>query len=239
MRKLLISAFGAVLVGLTLIWSQPSTAWLAQRGSGGGGGGITFVASAHGFGLTDPTTANVNMSTANFIVLNVSAAAPPASIDDSQGNTYTSTSNCGSATIAGCLYYKYAPTVSSSMHWTVHGTVAASIQVLGFSGTTGSGIDQDNTQAFNSGAATTCPTNTITPSAGAVVISGVSFQNDGGSATYSIDNSFALTVFDPFVAATAEGGGIAYKLGVVGAITPTWTDTGTSSPVICSLTSFL
>jgi hypothetical protein len=32
MRKLLISAFGAVLVGLTLIWSQPSTAWLAQHG---------------------------------------------------------------------------------------------------------------------------------------------------------------------------------------------------------------
>jgi hypothetical protein len=126
------------------------------------------------------------------------------------------------------------------MHWTVHGTVAASIQVLGFSGTVGSGIDQDNTQAFNSaGGVTTCTTNTITPSAGGVVISGVSFQNDGGGQTYSIDNSFALTVFDPFVAATAEGGGIAYKLGVVGAIAPTWTDTAITSPVLCSLTSFL
>ena len=39
MRKLLVSAFGAVLVGLALVaGSPPSSAWLAQGGGGGGGG---------------------------------------------------------------------------------------------------------------------------------------------------------------------------------------------------------
>jgi hypothetical protein len=207
---------------------------------GGGGGGITKVCNAHGSGVSNVATNTVDCTGATLIVLNASFAVAPSSYTDSASNTYSSHSTCGFNPDAGCIWYKYAPTGTlSSLSFTANGSnIFGAIEVIGFSGTTGSAIDQDSGQGFILAASTTCQANNpITPSAGAVVVTGVSFQNDGGGQTYSVDSGVTLTDFDPFVGGTSEGGGIGFLV-TSSSIQPTWTDTAAANPAACTAVSF-
>jgi hypothetical protein len=118
------------------------------------------------------------------------------------------------------------------------GNAFMAIEVIGFSGTAGSSIDQDSNQTL-AGAGTTCQSASITPStANQVVVSGSAY--DGGvSSSYSVDSGLTVSDSDPFTAGVNYGGALAYIIETSAvAKQPTWTSTVTTTRINCMTASF-
>ena len=206
----------------------------------GGGGGITVVCHNKASGLSGATTAATNCSGATLIVINASDnSASSGGVSDSLNGAYTNHISC-SDTINGCLYWLYSPTVSSSMTFTKTTCVACAIEIIGFSGTSGSTIDQQSTQGVSAGVTTCQAGSSITPGHNnEVVVFGVAFINDGGGQTYSVNSGMTITDQVQMTASTNQGGFISYIVQTsAGAIQPTGTDTATAANVACTSGSF-
>ena len=225
-----------------IVLGTPARAQFGQftQGPPAAPAGITVVCHNKASGLSGATTAATNCSGATLIVINASDnSASSGGVSDSLNGAYTNHITC-SDTINGCLYWLYAPTVSSSMTFTKTTCVACAIEIIGFSGTSGSTIDQQSTQGVSAGV-TTCQPSSITPGHNnEVVVFGVAFINDGGGQTYSVDSGMASNIYQvQMTVATNQGGFISYIVQTAaGAIQPTGTDTATAANVACTSGSF-
>ncbi len=205
--------------------------------------GIALVAHNQAVGSTLSTTATTSptdMHLANFIAIHIVGAnanvGPPT---DSQGNTYLHVT-CVTDNANGCIWFAYAPTVTSSMIFsftTGNGCSACSIQVGGFSGTIGSSVDQTGTQAVASGV-TTCPVPAgVTPgSNNELILYGAQGQTANVS---SVDSSMLLVDSSTFTGGQNFGGALYYKVQTTATfIQPTATLSTTAGYTTCQVASF-
>jgi hypothetical protein len=186
--------------------------------------------------LNSPTTSAVNCTGVNFIVINYASANAASSVGDSLSNTYT-LSTCATTVGNQCIYYKYGPTVSSSMTFNATGAgIAASIQVFGFRNVKGVALDKDAGQTQVSSPGTTCQTPSLTPTNGnELVISGYYVNTDTAGSTYTISNGMTV-LFNPFTNGVNYGGGLAYAVrSPISAFQPTWTDSTSAGSQSCNL----
>lgn len=207
----------------------------------GGGGGIALVASVSSATDTSGTTsAGINTTGANLIVIHVSsyssAAAP--TISDSNTNTWTALTeyNAGDAVSRGRLYYCYSPVVGSGHTFTSSGgTSYSSISVLAFSGTTGSSADTSN--GAGSPTVSTKQPGSITPSGNnMVVVTGLNF-NSGSPA--SIDSPFTLQTQVAPTGSNNFGAAIAYEIQTTAAArNPTWTIGSATDGMVTEIAAF-
>ena len=242
MRRLLVICGAFLMLGIGLVWFNPPAWGLGAiifdgPQHGGGGGGISEVAHTTAAALDSPTTSpGINTGTSTLIVMNVSGAGG-GTVADSKSNTWQHT--CSFTDHTGCVWYVYSPTTDSSHTFSYNNnSVATSIQVIAFKGTSGAAVDQ-SAQA-DAGAGTTCQAGSITPGHNnEVVVAGFWASVDGGGATYSIGSSYSSPYFNPFNTGVNYGGGISYKVQTTAAATnPTWTNSGSSVDQVCGLYSF-
>lgn len=197
----------------------------------------------------DITTGTINTTAASItlIVAHVADYGPSGvttGVTDNAGNgAYTA---CGgqstNATDGGRsgLFYKANPTTNAAHTFSTTGGAGGfpSIQVLTFSGTTGSPCDSGHVNGATA-TATTIQPGSVTPSATAVDVSGVVWQSSA-AITVSINSSFSTPVQTAYQAGGANvGGAISYKLGVSGAENPTWTFSTLAPPAAARISPFL
>jgi hypothetical protein len=195
----------------------------------------TSVTSCHGVaqgtGLDSPT---VNCTGANFIVAsytNYSAAACSAQLIDSSGNTWTPMTNYpagGSGTVNGCLWYVCNPTLSSTYHIQITGTVVGAV-FQGFRNVATTAC-LDGSQFNGAKSSTPVSTGSITPGqSGNLIVVGAASDTaianamsvSGGALTW------AVTDFVPLDNGVAAAVGLAWAVQPVAAsINPSVTLTG-------------
>lgn len=226
-----------VVLALTLCASLISSAF-AQGGMGpgpgtvhstGGGGGIwTLIANTitpQASALSN-TSAAIDTTGANLIVISVSSSIAAVTLTDSKGNTWASdpTLDSGGGGAVGqhtTLYYCITPSVGSGHTFTVAGgNSLAMIQAFNDS----SGTPSWDTPATNQNQQVTggtLQTNSATPTnANSLMITGISDQH---LTTISIDQSFTITDQAPLAAGLVFGGGMAYLIETsIAAKNPTW-----------------
>jgi hypothetical protein len=187
-------------------------------------------------GLSNVITSAKDCTGVNFIAINYSSANLAASVTDSNSNVYT-IATCGTVVANQCIYYKYNPTVTSSMTFTATGVgIAASIQVFGFRNVKGVALDKDVGNTQQSTSSTTCQTPSLTPTnSNELILSGYFSNTDAGSSTYTIDSGMTA-LFSPFNSGVSFGGGLAYVVrSPTTAIQPTWTDSTAAAASACNL----
>ncbi len=206
------------------------------------GSGISVVCHNKASGLASAVTTATNCSGATLIVANTSDnSANSGAPSDSLNGTYTNHATCNSDTSNACVYYLYSPTVSTTMTFSKTSCVACSVEIIGFSGTAGSTVDQSTNQGGLAGGLSTCLTSSpITPSNNnEVVIAAFSSINDGGGLTYSIDGGFTISDQAQMTLGTNQGGAIAYLIQTTAtAAQPTWTLSASTGFLTCGLASF-
>jgi len=200
--------------------------------------GIALVTSVSAVspGITDATTAAVNTTGANLIVLMpawTAGAGGGPSVSDSAGNVWTaltiySTPNSDRRTV---IYYKINPTVSATHTFTytsVTGATYPSIAMMAFSGAAGGYNLVQNGAGAN--VATTLATGSVAPSANnCVLVTGLSFEAASGVATINSGFTVAQSLANAGGAAVAVG----YKAQTVaGAENPTWTSPATGGMAV-------
>jgi hypothetical protein len=208
---------------------------------GGGGSGITLI--SHGVGHstnnTSVTTAAVNTTGANFLVMvcgqyGGSAQTP----SDSLSNTWSSrTLYNSSATSLQLFYTGPTATVGASQTFTCSGggTAYPALAVAAFSNVAMTPYDVENGHGTSSAASTVQP-GSITPGvANELVISG--FTSDGTQSSISVDSS--LTITDSFL---GSGTSVCISLAYIvqssaTAVNPLWTGS-TSNDLIANIASF-
>ena len=235
------------ILAFLLLWVFPAFAQVGLPWPGPGtvhstATGIAVVCHGHAAGQSSPTTVAADCTGANLIVINTASYAGglPAPTDSSS-NSYTAStcSSVGTGPGQGCVYWKYAPTVTNSMTFSVaQASVFASIEFIGFSGTAGSSIDQDsNTTLVTS--STTCQPASITPSTTNQVVVASLAANELTGGVNSINSGFTISDQDAGVAGTNYGGALAYIIETsIVAKQPTWTNTATAGQLTCMTASF-
>lgn len=225
-----------ILLALALLIPAATDAGVALRGQAGGGGGNPFSLVAHVSGASSggiaPTSPAKDMTGVKLIIINAfqfSGGSPPTPTDSSS-NTYTQLTQQRVGNCINNLYYVISPTVTSSMTFTyTNASIFGGIEVAGFSRTGGAPTFDAETGNTAAGSGTTVTTGSLTPAASnELIVTGLCFGDDPGSATYTINSSFIITDTDPLVGSSNEGGGLAYLAQTTGAaVNPTWTDSTT------------
>lgn len=208
--------------------------YISLFGSGGdselpaaGGGGFTFLGevAAQSTDASNVTTGTIDATGATLIVLLIGDISAGGTPSDSQSNVYDTCDDTSARSSRGRIRYKYNPSVSSSMTFTVtSATALPSVIALLFSGnTTAAPLDQQN-HGDNFGAGSQA-TGSVTPTTdNQLIITAISETVGAGR---SISDSMILTTaqFGDSPAVTIGVGG-AYKIqGSATAINPTWTYT--------------
>lgn len=166
------------------------------------------------------TTAGINTTGANLIVLAI-AGTGTMTVSDSNGNTWTACTNySGSGGEVVRLYYCYSPTVGAGHTFTVSGTSTYSvIEVSAWSGAATSPLDQQN-GANNS--STTIQPGSITPAQNnELVITAVNYYISRSYSSIS-----GATFLDSLDGANNNNYGLAVAYNIqttAAAINPTWT----------------
>lgn len=179
------------------------------------------------------TTGNIDMSGADLLVLCVSRyqIGSAGAISDSQMNSYTGlTERCVASDVCTRAYYKQAPSVSSSMNFTVGdgggGAQYPAILAMGFSGSVSTPADQE---AGTTGSGTSLQPGSITPSENNELVAAcLSF---GATATISIDSGFVDAPYQVnFSAGNHFGVAGSYKIQTsAAAVNPTFSLTGSAT----------
>lgn len=207
---------------------------------------MLILSAPHGIGLighvgfaggaSGGTTAGVNTTGANLIVLTAAGAAGSAiPVSDSLSNTWTLVINPQNAANQTAVYYCSNPTVGAGHTFTCGGSVS-SIQVTAWSNCAPSGaLDQSvSFGSFNPGV--------ITPAdPKALVISSYVEALTTGSSTIGIGSGFTISDVAPFTNSVNYGSAQAYYIlpGAPAAISPTWSEAnGGSLDVQTTLVSF-
>ena len=190
----------------------------------GGGGSITFLTSVAKNGTaSDCTTAAIDSSGANLIVLIASYYSTVPTISDSKGNSWTPLTERGGASDMERLYYCLSPASIGSGHTFDLGGIGADTQyatlrVLVFSGVT--------SYAAESGANFNNDIGAPGSISGKLFVTGASCQ---GNVTLSIGSSFNIDS-QGTPDGTLPHGAAAYKInGSSGAENPVWTGSGTGN----------
>jgi len=180
------------------------------------------------------TSAAINTTGATLLVMTVVCYGgnfAGVSVSDSKGNTWTGLTKQSNATGAYTrLYYvnSATPTVGTSHTFSIVITSQnyPAGQVAAFSGVLATTTPIQNGHAQTT-ASTNLPGSVTSVTNGSLIISGLGADGTGISA-YAIDSGFTITDFNLNVAGTYWGSALAYLIqGTAGAISPTWTFTGT------------
>ena len=171
------------------------------------------------------TTASINTTGANLIVVNVAwfydVSVDP-DVTDSKGNTYTKLTRSTISNATNTLFYCYGGTVGSGHTFTFAGTTTyPSIQVIAISNIAAAPFDQQNGNTAAS--PSTLTTGSITPSqANTVAVIGVAFETAAGTPTVNT-SGFSTPVASAYDAGNSYGGAISYKvLTTADALNPEW-----------------
>lgn len=190
---------------------------------------IALVANASASGLVNATTAGINTTGANLLVLGISCDDAFADTpSDSKGNTWTQLTSYSNAQPRVRLWYSVPSSVGTSHTFSSNGVaLVGSIFAAAFSGVSATPTDQQN--GANGTGSATLATGSITPSENnELLISVLAFNAAGSNCTNG--SSFTETNEIDFGAGDHYGGVLAYIVQTTaGAVNLTWTrGTGTS-----------
>lgn len=199
---------------------------------------ITLVAEATVAGASGGTTAAVNTTGANFIVL-VTAQSGTTTVSDNKGNTYTPlTLYTVSGGGSGQLYYCTPATVGAGHTFTIS-TSFGVLTAMAFSGMASSSVFQAGTDSGAFGfAVTTLQPGSTSPTGSSLIISGTAWSTTG--ATVSIGTpSFNSTYQTAYAAGSNLGGAGAYLIQASGStLNPTWTYTVSQAQTVAFIAAF-
>lgn len=177
-------------------------------------------------GADGGTSASIDTSGANFLVLVVCADATEAATtpSDSKGNTW-STLTAQNATVGVCIHYVENPTVGT-LHTFTYSDLGSNpwFAAMAFSGLETTGVFEEENGAATVITSTSYQPGAVVPDAdGALVITGVSTaHSSAGVPTYSVDSGFTIEQQEP-KSATNRPGGAAYLIqGTAASVNPTW-----------------
>lgn len=220
--KRLVSASLALLLYCSLGWMpvavlHAAVAFVNSVQAGGTGGADVTT------GAIDTTSGSINLIVAH--VADCGVCGPSTSVTDGVANVYTA---CGAQSTSGAgtrsgLFYKANPTTSATHTFSTNSGAGTypSIQVLTFSGASGTPCDSGHTNGGTAVAGTIQP-GSVTPSSTAVAVAGVVWDTDA-AITVSVDSGFSTPVQTAFSSGNHFAGGISYKLAVSVAVNPTFT----------------
>lgn len=190
---------------------------------------IALVAGAHAIagGLSGGTTAAINTTGANLIVLAVGSNANAVTISDSNSNTYTAltpqSDTASGTTVTSLLYYCSSPVVGAGHTFTIAGTLTSgTLAVAAFSGAASSSpFDVQNGAAGVTTNLGSIQTGSILPSqANELVVSGIA-AGVGAATTFSVDSG--LTITDQISTGSDTPVALAYIIQTAASsINPTW-----------------
>lgn len=170
---------------LCLLLLVPSEVWAAYAR-------VAVVTAGGGTNSISVSTAATDMTGVDLIVIGVSwynVNDPNPAVSDDSSNAYTLVGSIRtSGDFSSALYYKQAPTVDNSMvfSFTSTGIIVPSIVVMGFSGSTGTPLDQNTGSVGGSG--TTVQPGSITPTQDDELL--VSMSTILDAATVTVNLSF-------------------------------------------------
>lgn len=184
------------------------------------------------------TTAGINTTGANLIVVSVGWFQNAMTVSDSNTNTWSALTLHGElAAKANKLFYVFNPTVGAGHTFTADGGASAfpALSVSAWSGSTSTPFDVENGA---SGSAATLATGSITPAQdNELIIAGLVHDNNTAGAV-SIDSTMTITDSVAYSGSNHMGESMAYKIQTTAAaINPTWNITN-SAPLAASIASF-
>jgi hypothetical protein len=207
------------------------------------------IAAASSGGNAVTTNPGVDCSGVDLLVLTISyytGTGHTSSPSDSSSNTWLTAKSQTQSTCPGstAIYYVQNPSVTASQTFTASATgglTYPSIQVQGFTGSTGTPLDVTNSATSGGSNVATKQPGSITPGQnGELVVSDVLWcpNGSGSGTTVSIDSGFTITDQNSYSPNNAEGGALAYIVQTTAAaVNPTWTFS-TSSFVATAIASF-
>ncbi len=191
---------------------------------------VALVGTVSTAGPGNLTTGTLDTTGATLLVIYLGyytlGSAP--SISDSKSNTWTAlTLSDTTVSGAGKLYYAQNPTVGTGHTFSVSTSVANVIIAAAFSGTLTSSVFDSEGPGYvgNSADAQSFPGPMTTGADEELVVTGLSWELDGGSPTVPVINeSYSITDYIPFVNTVNFGGTFAWRtFGSAGTVTdPTW-----------------
>ena len=205
----------------------------------GSGTGASLVAHviALAAGANSVTSSPINLTSATLIVAFAGTEASSSSMSDTLGNLYTfvRTDSISTFDYMSC-WYKLAPTVSSSMKFTVSSTGGyPGLVVMAFSGTF-TALDQQS-GAGNSGVTSIQP-GSVTPSInGGLIVSGLAMDYYTSTPTPTVTPLTLIDYGGP--SGTSVGVASAWELqSTSAAINPTWAGFVSAGKVVTSMLTF-
>lgn len=199
----------------------------------------SLLANARVGGINGGTTAAIDTTAADFLVIVVTKYSGAGSVTptDSASNTWTQGPTVNGGESEATLWFEQAPAVSASHTFSISGSgIYGTLNVAAFSGSAASPLDQTN-QSGASSSVGSLQAGSITPTqAGELIIAGWSAGN-GDTANPAIDSGFTITDNSPYTISVSEGGALAYLAqGAAAAINPSWSWTSNSvgSAIIAS-----
>lgn len=206
--------------------------------SGGGGGAITLITHASQAGTaggSSATTAAINTTGANFLVVACNwdhSTTATAAVTDSKSNTWTALTTYGptnASFLAIELFYAANATVGSGHTFTCTSSGSQpTLAVAAFSNVNTTPFDVEN--GFDSASTATLQPGSVTPAGNNELF--VTGAADAGGDPSSIDSSFTIT---DHIANSGNnfGIGMAYKVQTTGgAENPTWTATASNKMAV-------
>lgn len=241
MKTILIALVAAALICL------PSESWArrrwipAQPAAAPSGIALVAHAIAGSGGTSSATTAGVNTSGANFLVVVAVdlAGGSQSAISDSYGNTPYLQLTSQSATVRETISFYYSATVGAGHTFTASGGTVSAIAAAAFSGVLTTNPVDVQAGTNNSGSATIQP-GSITPTQNnELIISGIGGYVVAGSETYSIDSGMTITDQQGLIGGASFGLALAYKVQTTAAaINPTWTVSSSAAGLSATNGSF-
>lgn len=207
-------------------------------------GDVALVASKGvGGGASGGTTAAIDTTGSNFIVIGVSFSAASVGtvvISDSKGNTWTPlTTHSQTGQVGHRLYYCYGPTVGSGHTFTIAGTaIFASLIVSAWSGVATSPFDVEN--GSSTATFTSLSTGSVTPNqSNSLIITGVGFDPNPGGGSLSVNSGFTAHDTVSYLGSVHWGLGMAYKIVTsAAAANPAWSLSATGGAAASSIVVF-
>lgn len=215
-RKLIYSAL-VVLLAASLIRAQVQQT-VANSLAPAAAPSIALVNSvtAVGAGAGAITSSAVNMTGANLCVIVSSSNTNPPVPTSSPANTYVVAGTIAGGTPTIGIYYKYSPSVSSSMTVTTTGAFG-SATLSCYSGSTGSTVDKI-TYTTNFSSATMISTASVTPTSnGEVLIEGLETPSAGSG--FSVASPYTQTGMASLSGGTSFGFQSGYYIQPTSALT--------------------
>jgi len=187
-------------------------------------------------GFNSPqTTSAIDTTGVDLLVVSISdyVGFGNPTLTDSKSNTWI-LAKSKSGTVSNLfIYYCHNPVVGSGHTFTATGSGATSMNVMGFSGSASSPLDQTNSATVSGGS---LATGSITPSQSNELIIAVAAPTDGTS-TYSVNSGFTTTYNINAGTGVNEGLISSYLIQTTAtAVNPTfsWSGTGDASAAIVS-----